>query len=484
VRKNLVISFVQKHVQLLVSVGSVIVLSRLVSPEETGVFSIGVAIAALTHAVRDFGVGNFLVKEAELNIGKVRTAFTVSLIIAAVLCVVLLAASVPVARFYNKPEVATVIWLTTLGLLISPFSTVNMALMLRDGRFPDMFKASMASAFANAGVSILCAWHGMGATALALGTLASSVALVLVSNLLMRDFGMYQLSLGYWGQISRFGMHMTVSGVADQLGQRASDLIVGKLVGFGAVGLLSRSGTLITMVQDSMQSSIMPVVLTSMAEDTRKTGNFVPLMLKSLSYFTVVMWPVFALISIYAHDAILVLFGAKWIGAAPYTSILCVGAGFAAMTALVSTVCNAADRAHLLSRYSSATQGVRVLLIAIGALLGDLRYVVGMLVLAEMIQCVLAYQCVRRAVEVDLGRLVLHCWRSLIATALVVLVMLPLSSVLPFPPLVRLLIVSVAGVVAWIGATCIVRHPIVHELHSLRMLIASRLRAPKPRSQP
>jgi O-antigen/teichoic acid export membrane protein len=477
VRKNLAISFVQKHLQLLVSVVSVIILSRLVSPEETGVFSIGVAIAALTHAVRDFGVGNFLVKEAELDNGKVRTAFTVSLIIAGVLSLVLFGISVPVARFYEKPEIATVIWLTTLGLLISPFSTVNMALMLRAGRFPDMLKASMASAFANAGVAILCAWHGMGAIALALGALAGSAALVLVSNLLMRDFGMYRLSLSYWHQLSRFGMHMTVSGLAEQMGQRAGDLIVGKLVGFSAVGLLSRSGTLIVMVQDSMQSSVMPVVLTSMAEDTRKTGNFVPLMLKSLSYFTVVMWPVFALISIYSRDAILVLFGQKWIGAAPYTSILCVGAAFAAMTALVSTICNAADRAHLLSRYSATTHGIRVSLIAIGALLGDLHYVVGMLVLAEMVQCVLAYRCVRQAIDVDLARIVAHCWRSLAATALVVLAMLPLSSMLPYPPLVRLLVVGPTAVMVWIGAVCLVRHPIVQELNSIRALIATRLRA-------
>jgi O-antigen/teichoic acid export membrane protein len=477
VRKNLALSFIQKHLQLLVSIVSVMVLSRLVSPEETGVFSIGVAIAALTHVVRDFGVGNFLVKEAELDHGKVRTAFTVSLIIAVALSLVLLAASVPVARFYAKPEIATVIWLTTLGLLISPFSTVNMALMLREGRFGDMLKASMASAIANAGVSIACAWVGMGATALALGTLASSVALVLVSNLLMRDFGMYRLSLSYWSQISRFGMHMTVSGLSEQMGQRASDLIVGKLVGFSAVGLLSRSGTLITMVQDSMQSSVMPVVLTGMAEHARKTGNFVPLMLKSLSYFTVVMWPVFALISIYAHDAILVLFGAKWIGAAPYTSILCVGAAFAAMTALVSTICNAANRAYLLSRYSAASQGVRVILIAIGAALGDLRYVVTLLVVAEMVQCVMAYYCVRFAIGIDLASLVRHCWRSLVVAALVTIIMLPLALVTPYAPLLRLVIAGLAGAAVWVGAVCLVRHPIVQELNSIRILIATRLRA-------
>jgi O-antigen/teichoic acid export membrane protein len=475
-RKNLILSFVQRHLQLLVSVASVIVLSRLVSPEETGTFSIGVAIAALTHAVRDFGVGNFLIKEAEITLNKIRTAFTVSMIIAVILSVVLLAVSIPVARFYGKPEIATVIWLTTLGLLISPLSTVNLALLLREGRFKDMFKISISSSFANAGVSILCAWAGMGATALALGALAASASLVLVSNLIMRDFAMYRFSLAYWRQISHFGTHMAVSGVADQMGSRASDLIVGKLVGFSAVGLLSRSGTLIGMVQDSMQSSVMPVILTSMAEDTRKTGNILPLLLKSLSYFSVIMWPLFALIAIYAHDAILVLFGAKWLAASPYTSILCIGAGFAVLSSFVSTICNVANKAHLLSRYSLTVQGMRVVLVAIGAALTELHWVVQMLVVAEMVQCVLAYFCVRQVVAIDVKRIVATCWRSLAVMALVIAVMLPLSSVLDYPALVRLVLVGIAGGLTWLCAVMVVRHPITQELQLIYGHLAGRLR--------
>ena len=476
-RRNLLISFTQKHLQLLVSVASVIILSRLVSPEETGTFSIGVAIAALTHSVRDFGVGNFLIKETEINIDKIRTAFTVSFLIAAGLSVVLLVASVPVARFYGKSEIATIMWLTTLGLLISPLSTVNLALMLREGRFPDMFKVSILSAFANAIVSIGFAWRGMGAIALALGALASSVTLVVVSNLLMRDFAMYRLSLRYWRQLSRFGMHMTVSGVADQMGGRASDLIVGKLVGFSAVGLLSRSGTLISMVQDSMQSSVMPVILSSMAEDARKTGNVIPLLLKSLSYFSAVMWPILAMISIFAHDAIMILFGAKWREAAPFTSLLCLGAGFAVLNSLVTTICNVANKAYLLSRYSLTVQGLRIALIFIGALLGELYFVVGMLVLAEFLQCFVSYHVVRQAVSIDLAGVVGSCWRSLAATAIVIAVMAPLSSLLHYAPLVRLVVAGIVGVSAWVGAVIVVRHPIVSELQLIYGHIEARVRA-------
>ena len=474
-RRNLVISFIQRHLQLLVNIASVMILSRLISPEETGVFSIGVAIAALTHAIRDFGVGNFLVKEADISKGKIQTAFTVSLLIAAVLGLVLLAASLPVAAFYGKPEVATVIWITTLGLLISPFSTIALALMLRNQRFVDMFKVSMAAAFANAGVAILFGWLGWGAKALALGQLASAVMLVIAANLVLRDGSVYRLSLAHWRDISHFGFHMTVSGVSDQIGQRSSDLVVGKLVGFSAVGLLSRSGTLVTMVQDSVQAAVMPVVLTSMSEDVRKSGNVAPLLLKSLSYFSAIMWPVYAVISMFAHDAIAILFGANWLEAAPYTSILCYGAAFAVLSSLVSTTCNATNNAHLLSRYSPAVQGMRVLLVTIGALTSDLGVVVRMLVLAEVLQCTLAFFIIRRATGIQFQEVVHHCWRSSLVALIVIAAMAPLQ-LLDYPGGLRLVIVALCASFAWVLALYLARHPMAQEVSNAYSVLSLRMR--------
>jgi O-antigen/teichoic acid export membrane protein len=476
-RRHIAISFIQKHLQLLVSIASVMILSRLISPEETGIYSIGVAIAALTHAVRDFGVGNFLVKETEITQVKVNTAFTISLIIAIVLGLVLLAVSLPVAAFYNQPEVATIIWITTGGLLLSPFSTVNMALMLRKHRFGAMLKVSMAGAIVNAIVAIGMAWLGYGAKSLAFGALASSAVLVLVSNFLCDEDKVYRLSLGHWKQISNFGMHMTVFGLTEQLGGRAGDLIVGKLAGFSAVGLLSRSVSLLGMVQDSIQNSVMPVILTNMADDTRKTGDVVPLMLQSLKYLTVVMWPIYVVLGLSSHDAVLVLFGQKWIEAAPYTSIFCMGAAFCTLSSLTGTVCNATDRADLLSRYSTYNQGLRILLLAAGAWVGGLYGVVLMLVTADALQSVMAFFYVRIAAPVSAGMIARSCARSFAVAVLVGLMVFPVAHWLVAPPLVRLLLVAATACGAWLAAVFLVRHPAAAEVRMLGGLLVTRMRA-------
>lgn len=479
-RRHIAISFIQKHLQMLVGIGSVMVLSRLISPEETGIFSIGVAIAALTHAVRDFGVGNFLIKEHEITQMKINTAFTVSFLIAAVLSVVLLAISMPVAAFYAKPEVATIIWITTGGLILSPFSTVNMALMLRNQRFSDMFKVSMSSAVVNAVVAIALAWMGFGAKSLALGALASSATLVLVSNLLANEKKMYRFSLGHWKQISNFGMHMTVFSLTEQLGGRASDLIVGKLAGFAAVGLLSRSTSLLIMVQDSIQNTVMPVILTNMVADTRKTGDVLPLMLQSMKYLTVVMWPIYAVLALSSYDAVLVLFGQKWVEAAPLTSIFCIGAVFSTIASMTGTICNATNRADLLSRYSTYYQAIRIVIVAVGAYTYGLLGVVWMLSLGDAIQSVMAFHYVRKATPLTLSMVLRSCAQSVLVALLVGLLVLPVTQLHTLAPALRLFLVALSACAAWIFAVFIVRHPAASEVRMLSGMLLARLRAARP----
>jgi O-antigen/teichoic acid export membrane protein len=303
--------------------------------------------------------------------------------------------------------------------------------------------------------------------------------LVVAANLILRDSSIYRLSLSYWRDISRFGLHMTVSGVSDQMGQRASDLVVGKLIGFSAVGLVSRSGTLLTMITDSILS-VMPVVLTSMSENVRKNGNVAPLLLKSIANFTAVLWPVYAVISLFAHDAIAVLFGAKWLEAAPFTSILCCGAAFAVLSTLVNTTCNATNNTHLLSRYSPTVQGMRVLLVIFGAMSRDVGMVVCLLVLADMLQATLAYFILRRTTGIRFIQVLHHCWRSLLAAALVVIAVSPLHG-LAVAPLLRLLIVAPCAALAWVLAMYLSRHPLSREISGAYNILTLRMRALRTR---
>ena len=59
IRKSLALSFAAKYTDLAISIVTVMIIARLLTPAEIGVYSVGMAVAALAHVVRDFGVGNY-----------------------------------------------------------------------------------------------------------------------------------------------------------------------------------------------------------------------------------------------------------------------------------------------------------------------------------------------------------------------------------------------------------------------------------------
>ncbi len=456
--RNLAIAFLQKQGQTLISIVSMLVLARLVAPEETGIFSVGVAITAVTHAIRDFGVGNFLIKEPRISPASVRTAFTVSMAIATALALALFAAAGPAARFYEQAEVATVIQITSVGLLLSPFSTVNLAILLREQRFFDMFKVSISGALPGALVSVVAAWYGLGATALALGSLANSVALAVAANIVLPRFADYLPSLASWRPILHFGLHSAAQGMVEQVGGRASDLLLGKVLGFGPVGLLNRAGSLITLFQDAVLAAIAPVVLASMARDARRGDPVVTQVLVAIEHATVMAWPFFAVLAMFARDAVLLLFGPQWEASAPYTGMLCFAAALTVPPGFVCIAATARGRVDLLSRFTVAHQIIRVALIALGTL-GGLDGVAQMLMLAAAIQCGLAFTMLRRAVAVPGAALLRRVWRSLAVAAWVAVTLVPIQQGLHAAPGVRIAAVAIVATLAWLAGLFVARHP-------------------------
>ncbi|HEU4375150.1 MAG TPA: oligosaccharide flippase family protein, partial [Telluria sp.] len=69
-RVSLLFSFVEKYVLVLLSLASGMIISRLLTPAQTGIYSVAAVLLGVAQVLRDFGVGQYLVQERELNQAK------------------------------------------------------------------------------------------------------------------------------------------------------------------------------------------------------------------------------------------------------------------------------------------------------------------------------------------------------------------------------------------------------------------------------
>ena len=74
VRKALLFSFAERYLAIVIGLASNLVIARLLTPLEIGVYSVSLAVISIAQVLRDFGVAGYLVQERELNEDHIRTA--------------------------------------------------------------------------------------------------------------------------------------------------------------------------------------------------------------------------------------------------------------------------------------------------------------------------------------------------------------------------------------------------------------------------
>src|SRR3546814_9476810 len=80
-------------------------------------------------------VGNYLIREPDLNIMKIRSAFGVMLLISWALGLVLFLSRHAIADLYGRPSIAEVMSLLALSFVVAPFGEPASALLTRQMRF-------------------------------------------------------------------------------------------------------------------------------------------------------------------------------------------------------------------------------------------------------------------------------------------------------------------------------------------------------------
>ena len=81
VRRSTYFAFGSRYANILINFVAIVVIARLLTPDEIGVFAVSAAFVTLIQVFRDFGIGNYLIQERTLDRAHVRTAMGIGLLI-------------------------------------------------------------------------------------------------------------------------------------------------------------------------------------------------------------------------------------------------------------------------------------------------------------------------------------------------------------------------------------------------------------------
>ena len=293
-----------------------IVVARLLSPKEMGVYAIAIAAIGIVQLFGSFNVGAYVIREGELSAETLDTAFTLNAIISAALGLIIFVSSYFAGWMLGDRMVVSVMQLLSMSPLISILSFRPSIMMQRAIQFRGISVLATISSGVAAFVTIVAAYEGQSSLSPAIGTVAASLVGTVGTVGIGWSYCSFRTSVYSWRPIMAFGLRlMSIGGVA-ATAVRISDLIVGHMLGLAALGLYSRATNLASMLFQNVYGSATRVIFVKLSEAQRNDDRVAETYLHGLRLITGVMGPINLGLAVLAGPAIHLLYGAKWIGAA------------------------------------------------------------------------------------------------------------------------------------------------------------------------
>jgi O-antigen/teichoic acid export membrane protein len=290
-----------------------VVLARILSPEDFGIVAIALIIFAFSEQFSEMGFGSALIQRHVVNKDHIATTYTVTLFLGLIFCFLLVMLASPLAVYFESPELESICRVYSFVFLLRGFSSPSMALIQRKLDFKSVFWIDTYSNFiGHVLISISMAYMGYGYWALVVGNLVQILILALMSTYKVKVEVAFSFDKKSFGELWGFSIAQTITRFATFLAYHGDKFVISKLIGVNALGYYSRAYRMMEL-PNSLFSKAFGRVLFPLLSRAQNKPNKV-----SAAYFavtTIIMFvviPVSSNSSVFSDIIIHVVLGDQW----------------------------------------------------------------------------------------------------------------------------------------------------------------------------
>lgn len=323
-RKALAWSLYGQLISYVVFFGGSVLIARLLTPHEMGVFAIAMATISVLSTLVAFDIGTYVVRATDLHPSTLDAAFTINGLLSCTISAVVYLFGVVEGAYLDSPDVAKVLSVLAFTPLIGIFEFRPGTMLRREMNFRLISMLNIAKTFVGTPVAVILAMNGYSFMSLAYANIVSGVLGVVCTNLAARRHASLRLSLHEGRQMVVFGVHMMSIGGVASIAARASEIFLGHMLGLAALGLYSRASSIANILFENVYGAITRVVFVRLSEDFRTKGTVRDVFLTSFEMILALMWPAQMGLAVLSGPAIYLLYGERWLEAALPLSLLMV----------------------------------------------------------------------------------------------------------------------------------------------------------------
>ena len=384
---------------------TVIILSRLLTPEDTGLFAMVLVIVGFNNLISDLGLSVATIQRPDLDHQQASALFWLNVLLGLGLAA-LTAISAPfVAHFYGEPRLAAPLLVISITFLVGALSVQHRALLRRQMLFTPLAYIEIASGILSAVVGIAGAFLGWSYWALVWMQFTLAPVQLIGSWIACPWKPTRPQRANEVGSMVSFGMNLTGFRVVNYVSRNLDNVLIGFFYGAAQLGLYARAYSLLVLplgrINEPLASVAIPALsrLADSPEEYRKGYR------RIVGTLCVVTMPLVACLIAASEWAVLALLGPQWVEASWIFALLGISGFIEPFLYTFSWLFTSQDRTKEQLRWGMVNTAITVVGILAGLRWGATGVAAGYGITGLLIRTPLSFWFIGRRGPVSTGYL-------------------------------------------------------------------------------
>lgn len=291
------------------------ILARILSPSEMGLFAAATTVIAFCALFVDSGLSEAVVQAREITPRQLSSVFVLNLVTALGLVLGLWLGAEWLAAYFKLPDLTWILRISAFSILFSAFTFSQMAMFRRAFEYKRLAAVTLGSTFVSGAVAIFMALNGSGVWSLVIQTLVAAS----YTALLLWWRPQWRLQWGFdWMQVkglTGYGVQRLLTNLMDFANTRFIELFLAAVYGAATLGLYVVGARVYQALMQVLCSAILDIAHNAFSRLADDVARMREVYYKALELAAALSMPVFILLAALAPELNQTLFGNKWHGA-------------------------------------------------------------------------------------------------------------------------------------------------------------------------
>ena len=301
----------------------IIILARLLLPEEFGLIVIVTVFITIGGYVVDSGFAEALIQKKDADEIDFSSVFYLNLFTASILYLVFFFSAPSIAAFFNESQLTVILRVLSISLFFNAFNSVQLAVISRHMQHKKLFTSSFTAILTAGTIGITLAILDFEIWALVTHTLVHRLLVTVILWFTVKWRPKFIFSIKKLKKLFSYGWKLLFSTVLYTFYLQLHNLLIGKIFSPSILGFYNRGMQFPNIIVDNINGSIQTVLFPALSAQQENLAKMKEMLNRLVVLSSFIIFPMMVGLAVITEPLVSFLLTDKWLPTVPLMQLFC-----------------------------------------------------------------------------------------------------------------------------------------------------------------